>query len=361
MGLKFFCSLILSIMPSNKFHKSLICVLLIISTFIPTSESITCTSSICSCTTNKACALNCSGKDVCKGNNVKLTCQPNQPCNILCNGDSTCQDAVINSNDAINTSLNCTGGDDVCSAATVICGSGHCAIYCDLSADASCKDMKVNTRKADTFECNGNCPKTLIPFSSNPNPLTPSPSLSPITMAPNTQIPSSSIATSNIFSSSSPSSIPTDTIYYTVPTKKSDVVFAEEEETSDQMLWIITGGIGCMFCMILCTLFCCSICKKKRDEKRLNMGDGKSEEYEKKESVESEQMMLNDQESSTISDIPGVDIYRIGMPPTRDAIRNGIALPMKVITKGNKSVSVDSMEGAVIALPASSSLHGTMK
>jgi len=281
------------------------------------------------------------GKDRCKGSDFKVTCQPSQICSVKCHGTSACQDAKIDANGATDTSLECGGGDDVCSGSTsFICGSGHCSVHCDMSSDDSCKDIYVNTQNAQSFECTGNCPKYLSPFSENP--ITPTlPRTNPTIYTPTPSI-------SNL--------LPTKpTLFYTVPTKKQDIILSQQSDSEHSLLWLIVGVIifvvfVVLFFMVL-MIWKRQKLNKKRSKWRANkviervQGDGHSADrielqYEGRKNNNadpklsmnrsitiSEQHILNNDDATSSSNSSPIPPPPDGPPPTNKIIAAHIALP----------------------------------
>eukprot|EP01084_Bolivina_argentea_P210951 358919_1 len=156
-------------------------------------------SSICECTENEACILECIGDQACQGSGTQLKCKSGYPCTIICNSGSNkdaCLDARIDGNGATDVTLECTGnsacktalihcrnathcdttcaGDSACEGTALQCDTSQCSIDCQSGSLNTCQylDEFVNTNNAVSFNCYNNCPHDIPHNFSNltPNP-----------------------------------------------------------------------------------------------------------------------------------------------------------------------------------------------
>ena len=107
--------------------------------------------------------FSCNGVDKCKDETLK--CAAGQSCIVQCGGESSCGgNTVIDGSSATDVNINCIGTDS-CKGNTIIrCGSGDCILVCGESK--SCEDSTINTAKANSFRCEGQCNGGNIPTNS---------------------------------------------------------------------------------------------------------------------------------------------------------------------------------------------------
>eukprot|EP01084_Bolivina_argentea_P075789 137365_1 len=111
--------------------------------------------SICECTQNEACILQCIGLEACKGSGTELICKSGYPCTIICDSDGkkeACLNTVIDGNGATSIALGCTG-NFACYKTLIHCRN---AIHCDTTCagDSACLQTVLY---CDNSQCSTDC------------------------------------------------------------------------------------------------------------------------------------------------------------------------------------------------------------
>eukprot|EP01084_Bolivina_argentea_P075790 137366_1 len=135
---------------------SSICLIIMVVMVAINAETQQCTTdSICECTQNEACILQCIGNKSCEGPNTHLKCKSGYPCTIICDSDGkkeACLNTVIDGNGATSIALGCTG-NFACYKTLIHCRN---AIHCDTTCagDSACLQTVLY---CDNSQCSTDC------------------------------------------------------------------------------------------------------------------------------------------------------------------------------------------------------------